>query len=109
MSRCDNTHEKLVKKALSDDEVKQAYDALEIEFKLIKAMIKARNAAGKTQCDVANDMCTTTSVIGRLETGGGKGRHSPTLETLKKYAKAVNCQLQIKLIPFKPAKKSHKL
>lgn len=48
-------------------------------------------------------MGTTTSVVGRLETGGGKKHHSPTLATLQKYARAVGCQLQLKLVRRKAA------
>jgi hypothetical protein len=46
-------------------------------------------------------MGTSTSVVGRLETGGGKEKHSPTLATLEKYAKAVGCVLCLKLVPHK--------
>jgi transcriptional regulator with XRE-family HTH domain len=43
-------------------------------------------------------MGTTKSAISRLE---GAGRHTPSLATLKKYAAAVGCDLQIKLVPQK--------
>lgn len=92
------THEALKRKALADSEVKAEYDALEEEFSLLKEMIKARRAAHKTQADIAKLMHTTTSVVGRLETGGGKKHHSPSLATLRRYARAVGCDLKIKLI-----------
>jgi len=94
-------HAELVNKALKKPGVKAAYDELDEEFFLLKEMIKARNKAGKTQADLAKAMHTTTSVIGRLETGGGKKQHSPTLATLRKYARALNCKLQIKLVSQK--------
>jgi transcriptional regulator with XRE-family HTH domain len=94
-----NTHQQLTKKALSDPKVKAAYDDMAEEFLLLEEMIKARLSAGKTQEEIAQAMQTTTSVIGRLETGGGKNRHSPTLGTLRNYAKAVGCRLDIKLVP----------
>lgn len=97
------THEQLVKAALSKPGVKREYDALEDEFRLLNELIKARLDAGKTQEEVAQQMGTTTSVVGRLETGGGKNNHSPTLATLTKYAKAVGCVLQLKLVPKKAA------
>ena len=102
------THEQLVKLALRKPGVKKAYDAMEEEFKLLDEMLKARKKAGKTQDDVAKVMKTTTSVIGRLETGGGQHRHSPTLETLRKYARAVDCDLKITLVHFKPHSKNTK-
>jgi DNA-binding XRE family transcriptional regulator len=98
------THEQLVQIALSRPSVKREYDALEGEFTLLKELIRARLSAGKTQEEIAEAMGTTTSVIGRLETGGGKQRHSPTLATLQKYAKAVDCMLQLKLVPRRAQK-----
>jgi transcriptional regulator with XRE-family HTH domain len=88
-----------MKQALSKPGVKEEYDALSEEFSLLKEMIKARINSGKTQEAVARSMGTTTSVVGRLETGGGSKSHSPSIVTLKKYAEAVDCILQLKLIP----------
>jgi transcriptional regulator with XRE-family HTH domain len=93
-----HTHEQLKKAALSRTGVRKEYDSLQEEFSLFEEMLKARLKAGKTQNDVARKMKTTTSMVGRLETGGGKLKHSPTIETLRKYAHAVNCHLQILFI-----------
>jgi transcriptional regulator with XRE-family HTH domain len=41
-------------------------------------------------------MGTTKSAVSRLEAGG---KHAPSLTTLKKYAHAVGCRLEIKLVP----------
>ena len=95
------THEQLKRKALSDPAVKAEYDALDEEFALLNEMIKARQASHKTQADIAKAMGTTTSVVGRLETGGGKHQHSPSLATLRRYAHAIGCNLKIKLVPKK--------
>ncbi len=92
------THEQLKKRALSDPAVRAEYDALEEEFALLNELVKARNKAHMTQKDIAEQMGTTTSVIGRLESGGGKRQHSPTLATLRRYARAVGCELKIKLV-----------
>ncbi len=93
-------HEKLMNIALSRVGVKKEYDSLKDEFNLIREMVKARLNAGKTQEEIAEAMGTTTSVVGRLETGGGKNKHAPTLSTLQKYAQALNCKLVIKLVPI---------
>jgi len=93
------THKQMKEIALSKPGVKKAYDALKEEFDLFEAMIKARLEAGKTQEDVAKDMKTSTSVVGRLETGGGAHKHSPTYESLRRYANAVNCNLRIVFEP----------
>ena len=50
---------------------------------------------GFTQEEVASIMGTSTSVVGRLETGGGGRRHSPTLITLQNYAKGLFDELSL--------------
>ena len=44
-------------------------------------------------------MGTKTPAIVRLEASGRHKKHSPSLATLKKYAEAVGCRLDIRLIP----------
>ena len=61
-------------------------------------MLRARTAAGLSQNQVAKKMRTTTSVVGRLETAGGKKRHSPSIRSLKRYAQALGCRLEIDFI-----------
>ena len=77
-----------------------AYDSLELEYTVASQMLKARAKAGLTQDAVAERMGTTKSAISRLE---GAGRHAPSLATLKKYAAAVGCDLQVRLVPHKAA------
>ena len=77
----------------------EAYDALELEYQLASQMLKARSRAGLTQDVVAERMGTTKSAISRLESAGKK--HAPSLATLQRYAQAVGCDLQVKLIPQK--------
>ena len=36
-------------------------------------------------------------VVARLEAGGGSQQHSPSVATLRKYAQAVGCRLEIRL------------
>lgn len=78
----------------------EAYDALEIEYQLANQMLKARSRAGLTQDAVAEKMGTTKSAVSRLESAG---KHAPSLTTLKRYAKAVGCDLQVRLVPQKAA------
>ena len=75
-----------------------AYDSLELEYTVTNQMLRARAKAGLTQDAVAERMGTTKSAISRLE---GAGRHAPSLATLKKYAAAVGCDLQVKLVPHR--------
>jgi transcriptional regulator with XRE-family HTH domain len=85
-------------RALADPEVKAAYDALGPEYKLIAELLRARKKSGLTQAEVASRMGTTNTVVARLEAGGGSKRHSPSLTTLRRYAKAVGKQLHIRLV-----------
>lgn len=95
------THKKLIEQALALPDVKKAYDDLEEEFSLLREVVMIRHASGKTQEDVAKAMGTTTSVVGRLETGGGKLNHSPTLATLRRYAQALGYSLQLRFVPHR--------
>lgn len=74
------------------------YDALAVEYQVASQMLTARARAGLTQDAVAERMGTTKSAISRLESAG---RHAPSLTTLKKYAQAVGCELQVRLVPHK--------
>ncbi|MCU7834458.1 MAG: helix-turn-helix domain-containing protein [gamma proteobacterium symbiont of Taylorina sp.] len=53
--------------------------------------------AGLTQSEVAELMGSKTPAIARLENGEGNKHHSPSITTLRKYAIAVGCHLEIKL------------
>ena len=103
-----HTHNQIIEKLLSDPETKKEYDALEEEFALFGEMLKARLNAGKTQDDVAEALHTTKSAVCRLENSGGKKRHSPTIETLRKYARALDCQLRVQFVPLKKRRKDKK-
>jgi transcriptional regulator with XRE-family HTH domain len=45
---------------------------------------------------VAEKIGTTQSAVARMESGSGK--HSPSLATLTKYADALGCKLEIRLV-----------
>ena len=68
-----------------------AYDALEKEFAIASAMIKARADADMTQEQVAKAMGTTQAVIARLESG----KVLPSTRTLERFAKATKTRLRI--------------
>jgi transcriptional regulator with XRE-family HTH domain len=93
------SHNDLVKKMLENPSVKKEYDALESEFALLTEMIKARRLAGLSQKEIAQRMGTKQTAIARLESSSGKVKHSPSLATLQRYAKAIGCRLDIKFIP----------
>jgi ribosome-binding protein aMBF1 (putative translation factor) len=70
---------------------RKAYDALDEEFVLIEAMIKARLASGLSQTELAKRMKTTQSVIARLESG----KVHPSTRTLSRLAAATGTRLRI--------------
>lgn len=79
----------------NDPEYVVAYDALEDEFALASALIRARGDADMTQEQVAAAMGTTQAVVARLE----GGRIKPTTRTLERFAKATNTRLRISFEP----------
>ncbi|MEO5363365.1 MAG: helix-turn-helix domain-containing protein [Magnetococcus sp. DMHC-8] len=87
------------KRWMADPEFKQAYDALDDEFRLFDELLVARKKAGMTQAQVAERMGNSTPSVARLESGGGKAKHSPSISTLRRYAEAVGCRLEIRLVP----------
>lgn len=76
----------------------EAYEALGLEYELVHQLLAARTRAGLTQDVVAERMGTTKSAVSRLESAG---RHVPSLSSLKRYAQAVGCELQVRLVPQK--------
>jgi DNA-binding XRE family transcriptional regulator len=89
-------HAAFLEKAKKRETFKKEYDNLEAEYALVKEMLAARARLGLSQEAVAELMGTTKSAISRLEAAG---KHSPSISTLKKYAHAVGCHLEIKFVP----------
>jgi len=89
-------HDEFIQKALKRKGFGEAYAALADEYALARELLAARSRAGLTQEEVAESMGTTKSAVSRLE---AVGRHSPSVTTLKKYARAVGCEVEIRLVP----------
>ena len=96
------THSELKKKAFKRPGVKAAYEEMEPEFALLRELLRARQNAGLSQAEIAEKMGTKAPAVTRLESSLGSGKHSPSIATLKKYAKALDCQLKIKLVANNP-------
>ncbi len=97
-------HIDLKRAALSRATVQAEYEALGPEFELLRQMLRARTKAGLSQADVAERMGTQPPAVTRLESALSSGKHSPSIETLKKYAEAVGCELQFKFVQRRPNK-----
>jgi transcriptional regulator with XRE-family HTH domain len=93
------------KRALARPEVRRAYVAAEEEFAFLDEVLKARAQAGLTQAEVAARIGTTQSAIARLESPQPK--HSPSIATLQRYAKALGCRVQLRLVKERSATTRH--
>lgn len=90
---------KSLEKDLQNPDFKKAYESLEDEFATLDALLAARRQANLTQEQVAAKMGVSQPSLARVEASLGSHKHSPSLETLRKYAAAVNCKLEIRLVP----------
>ena len=91
-------HEALLRNARKRRGFKAAYDALAVEYAIVNQMLSARSRAGLTQETVAYRMGTSKSTVSRLESAG---KHAPSLSSIKRYAAAVGCKIEIRLVPHR--------
>ena len=89
-------HDEFLARAMRRKGFAAAYAESADEYELVRELLVARARAGLTQEQVAECMGTTKSAVSRLE---GVGKHSPSVSTLKKYARAVGCEVEIRLVP----------
>jgi DNA-binding XRE family transcriptional regulator len=92
-----NAHDEMIAEWMNDPAFKAEYDALEEEFQFLREMLHARKRAGLTQEEVAERMGTKAPAVARLEGSDVCEKHSPSVNTLRKYAHAVGCKLEIHL------------
>lgn len=96
MSRMDELHTGWLK----DRVYRKNYEALEDEFTLAAALIRARAEAGLTQEQLAKRMGTKQEVVARWE--GGKVM--PSTRTLARLAKATGTTLRISFAPLQASR-----
>lgn len=88
------THNQLVKKLLRRPAVRAEVERIEREeAALLDALLKARQEAGLSQAQIAQRMGTHAPAVARLERSLATGKHSPSIATLRKYAKACGKRL----------------
>ena len=80
---------------LSNQEIKEEYDALQPEFDIIQAMINARKQQNITQKELAERTGITQADISRIE----NGTRNPSLEMLKRLAAGIGMRLKVEFIP----------
>ena len=84
------------RRALARPDVRAAYYESSGEFAFLDEVLKARAESGLTQAEVAARVGTTQSAIARLESAEPK--HSPSIATLQKYAKALGYTVELRLV-----------
>lgn len=85
------------RRSAKDAAFKSAYAALQDEFGALDVLLRARKTAGLTQVQVAARMGINPASLARIESSLGSRKHSPSLETLRKYAQACGMRLTINL------------
>lgn len=90
------THKQLRAQALKRPEVTAEFEKQMEEFALLDEFFRARSEQGLTQAEVAERIGTTQSAVARMESG--RGKHSPSLATLSKYAEVLGCKLEVRLV-----------
>ena len=92
------THDQLVRKLMRRPAVRAEAERIEREeATLLDALLKARQAAGLTQAQVAERMGTQAPAVARLERALATGKHSPSVATLRKYVKACGRRLVLEV------------
>ncbi|MCL6560240.1 MAG: helix-turn-helix transcriptional regulator [Firmicutes bacterium] len=80
---------------LRDPEVKKEYDDLEVEYRLLKAVIENRIRKGLSQEMLARKIGTKQTAIARFESG----KTNPSLKFIKKISEALDMDLEINFRP----------
>ena len=92
-------HKKMRAEAFRDPEILAEYEEFKLEFELAEQLKSARKQRHFSQQMIADKMHSSKSAVSRLEAAGGSKNHSPSLSSLSRYAQALGCHLEIKLVP----------
>jgi DNA-binding XRE family transcriptional regulator len=80
---------------MKDAKFRNAYDALETEYRVAAELIRLRLSCGMTQAELAKAIDTKQTSIARIESGA----YLPSLSMIKKIADALDADIEIKLKP----------
>jgi len=84
-------YKELHKEWMKDPEYRREYDALEVEFEIIRAILRKRAETDMTQAELAKKMHSDQATISRLEAG----TYNPSIKFLKRLAKALDVKLKV--------------
>ena len=89
-------HQAFLGEVASREGFAAAYDSRADEYLLARECVRVRIDANLMQSAVAALMGTTGSAVSRLEHADGT---SPSLATLRRYSRALGCELELRLTP----------
>ncbi len=89
---------KALETAMQRPGFREAWEAGADEYVALRALLEARKQSGLTQEEIATRMGTTKSAVSRLESSLRDPRHSPTFETIRRYARACGKRVEIQLV-----------
>lgn len=93
------SYDEMKAKMLENPAVRAEYERIERdEMPMLDSILAARKEAGLTQAQVAERMGTKATAVARLESALLSGKHSPSISTLQKYAKALGKRLDVRLV-----------
>jgi predicted transcriptional regulator len=93
------SYDEMKAKMLENPAVRTEYERIERdEMPMLDSILAARKEAGLTQAQVAERMGTKATAVARLESALLSGKHSPSISTLQKYAKALGKRLDVRLV-----------
>ncbi|HVY35494.1 MAG TPA: helix-turn-helix transcriptional regulator [Caulobacteraceae bacterium] len=90
--------QKALEKAMQRPGFKEAWDAGADEYAALRTLLEARRQSGLTQEEIATRMGTSKSAVSRLESSLRDPKHSPTFETIRRYAKACGKRVELQLV-----------
>ncbi len=90
-----STYTQFKKRLLAKPGVKKAYEELQPEFAIVRAIVEARARKNVSQEELAKKMGTGQAVISRLENANA----SPSLALIKRLAEALNLKVELRFTP----------
>lgn len=85
------SHKDYLDEQMKNPEFAVAYEALEPQYQVARAIIAARLESGMTQAELAKKADLPQSNISRLESG----TFNPTIQTLEKVAEGLGKKLEL--------------
>ena len=89
---------KALAKAMKRPGFREAWEAGVDDHATLRTLLDARQQSGLTQEQIAVVMGTSKSAVSRLERSLRDHGHSPTFETIRRYAKACGKRLELQLL-----------